>query len=546
MVTASGGTPSSRLSLWNRIFGIDVRTLALFRIGLALAILNDLRVRFPDIGAFYTDSGVLNRTRFLEIYSEQMPNLLSLHLMSGLWGYQALLFLLAAVCACCLLAGYKTRLFTFLSWALLISLQNRNAMILFGGDTVLRMLAFWGCFLPLGAVWSLDGLKSSPDARSISHKHGEDGQIVDAVPHEVPMPTPVFSVGTVAILLQMCFIYWFAAILKREPEWHERGTAVFYALSIGQLSKPLAQSLLASTSLLRSLTFLTIAMERFAPIFILLPLWRLRMAMVLVCIGFHVGMALCLTLGLFPWVMALGWCLFIPREFWELVSRRYDAMSNSGTKSKIEAVRERAEVVRQNLAVPGQSAGAASFWAIASPRLARAFEPVAAVGTQVVAAFFLLYILAWNYRTTDFNRIQQYFPTTFDWIGEATRVDQQWGMFAPKPTVSGGWLIVAAQLENGTTVDLFHQGAPVSWEKPANVAYTFPNERWQKYALNLVTSSGAEHVPFFGEYLVRSWNANHSFDERVMTVNIYYMREDTNPYGYKVIPKKVLLWSQKY
>ena len=48
------------------LFGIDTRSLAVFRIGLALAILADLLIKAPDLIAFYTDDGVLPRALLAE------------------------------------------------------------------------------------------------------------------------------------------------------------------------------------------------------------------------------------------------------------------------------------------------------------------------------------------------------------------------------------------------------------------------------------------------------------------------------------------------
>ena len=51
-----------RVAGWlSDVFGIDTRSLAVFRIGLALTILLDLVLRAQDLGAHYTDAGVLPR-----------------------------------------------------------------------------------------------------------------------------------------------------------------------------------------------------------------------------------------------------------------------------------------------------------------------------------------------------------------------------------------------------------------------------------------------------------------------------------------------------
>src|SRR5690349_23638509 len=48
-----------------QIFGIDLRTLALFRVCLALIILLDLALRARDLTAHYSDYGVLPRAALL-------------------------------------------------------------------------------------------------------------------------------------------------------------------------------------------------------------------------------------------------------------------------------------------------------------------------------------------------------------------------------------------------------------------------------------------------------------------------------------------------
>lgn len=63
------------------IFGFDFRSLAAFRIGLAILFLTDLAIRATDLTAFYTDLGVLPRSVVIERFS--LPWNWSLHLISG-------------------------------------------------------------------------------------------------------------------------------------------------------------------------------------------------------------------------------------------------------------------------------------------------------------------------------------------------------------------------------------------------------------------------------------------------------------------------------
>jgi len=49
------GSVGTFLSNLERLYGIDIRSLALFRVLLGVLILFDLLIRLPDIRVFYTD-----------------------------------------------------------------------------------------------------------------------------------------------------------------------------------------------------------------------------------------------------------------------------------------------------------------------------------------------------------------------------------------------------------------------------------------------------------------------------------------------------------
>ena len=78
------------------IFGIDLRTLALFRVGLGALLLVDLALRARDLTAHYTDAGILPRAALLDTLS---VGSFSLHLLNGTVAFQAVMFIIAAVFA---------------------------------------------------------------------------------------------------------------------------------------------------------------------------------------------------------------------------------------------------------------------------------------------------------------------------------------------------------------------------------------------------------------------------------------------------------------
>jgi hypothetical protein len=123
------------------------------RIAVGLVLLTDLIIRSLSIKAFFTDEGVLP-IEILKQYNWS-PNYFSLHALSGDLWWQIVVFIINFLCIVLLIVGFRARLFTFICWVFLTSLQNRNPFILQGGDDMLRLLLFWAIFLPWGERYSI-------------------------------------------------------------------------------------------------------------------------------------------------------------------------------------------------------------------------------------------------------------------------------------------------------------------------------------------------------------------------------------------------------
>ncbi len=247
------------------IVSIDTRSRGALRIGVALLVLGDLTTRAPWLLAHYTDHGVL--PRWLLFQHHWSEGLYSLHTMSGEVWLQALLFAVAATFAGMMLVGRYTWTATVGTFVLMCSLHSRNPMVLHSGDVLLRLRVFWGLFVPLGAVWA-----------------------VDARRRDMPAPRQVASAGTLALLLQVCFVYWWSTPLE--------GTT--------------------PSRLIVTLPWLL------GPVVAWIP-WRtgqLRTATVSVFIALHLCLALFMPMGLFPLIGSVAWLVFLPPWFWERVEAR--------------------------------------------------------------------------------------------------------------------------------------------------------------------------------------------------------------------------------
>lgn len=464
------------------IFSVDVRSLAVFRIGLALILLVDLVSRASDIRAFYTDWGVLPRIEVLggDPYAwNASPSWYpSVHLLTNSVLGQALWFAVAGLAAVALLAGYRTRLAACASWFLLLSLHTRNPLILSGGDWWLCLLLFWGMFLPLGAWYSLDHRRDPSAAR---------------------MPGRVCSVGTQAVMFQACFVYLMTSVMKYGPEWRD-GTAVYYALNIDYFVLPFGKLVLSAPRLCTVATHVVFALERIATWWLLCPvaIGLSRTIAVTVFMGLQLCFGLSFNLGLFPWVGAVAMLPFVPTWWWERMLKRVrhaSALSGAPTRS--------------------------SWWA------------------NTLAATALIYVGVWNVGAVA-RPFEYAGPGRLAWVGSSLHLGQVWNMFAPSPEREDGWLVVPGRLADGKVVDLLRDGGPVSWEKPPCISATFKNLRWQLYLERLWKLPTSTHRLYFSAYLCREWNARHPGADQLREVTIYLVGERTLP-DYRAAPLERLL-----
>ncbi|MBP7804772.1 MAG: DUF393 domain-containing protein [Candidatus Pacebacteria bacterium] len=589
-------------------FSLDYRSLALMRFSIGALILMDLCQRAHSLIAHYSDAGVLPRADLLNLFGGKFY--ISVHMISGLPVVQALLFVIAAIFAVMLMTGYRTRFATIMSWFLLISLQSRNPMIIQGGDIVFRVVLFWMMFLPTGTVWSLDRLFN-----------------------RIPKVTEKFFVGaaSIAYILQIVIIYVMSGVLKTGLAWQD-GTAVYYALYIDQLVRPLGGWLRQFNGLTAVLTFATIAIEKYGSILLFSPFKTgfVRTIGLLLFALMQIGFNLSMHLGLFGSIMIVVTLGLLPEYFWEKwwtpftqffrmrarsgltiyydtdctfcfktvhVLKKFLLLSSdtrvlpSSRDEHISAVmaRENSWIVvdrhgKMHLGYAGVSKvvwysplffwlvpimdlpgirhiGEWSYRKVASSRLAVCIpEPLPhapslrerklkTVG-NVAIIFLALYIFIWNVDPNDKHKLLR----EIDWVAWTTRLDQQFGMFAPTPLTEDGWYVISATLDDGRQVDIFKNGPmvtgeslyPVSYEKPADVSKGYPDQRWQKYLMNISEAKNSEYRSPYGKYLCRTWNSKHADAETLIRFDIEYVIEITPAQGeVQEKNKKINLWSHR-
>ena len=150
------------------ICGVDLRSLALLRMGLAILVICDIIFRFPDLRAFYSDEGLMPRNVHVELYGSSY---ISAYLLNGLPVVIGMLFVITIFFAVLFFFGFHTKISNIALWFLMTSLHGRNPLVLTGGDTLFHLILFWCMFLPLHARFSVDNILSSKTSSKEETNH---------------------------------------------------------------------------------------------------------------------------------------------------------------------------------------------------------------------------------------------------------------------------------------------------------------------------------------------------------------------------------------
>lgn len=576
------------------LFSVDLRTLALTRIALALIVLIRLAACLPDLRAFYSDDGVMPRAA---VY-ENLPRswFISLHFLSGRAEVEALIFLISGVVALLLLVGYKTRLVSFWTWLLFISLCTRNPFVVHGGDSLLKMLLLWGIFVPWGARYSVDSTLNSASRA---------------------LPKSVFSVGAIALLVQMPLVYFFGGVLKNGPEWRHDFTAISYALKVPDFALPIGVWMTSYPGWLKFLTVSTLVLEMAGALLLFCPFRTkfVRFCVILAFVFLQIGLGVTLRLGLFPVVSVAALLPFVTSSAWDRLFSRLRTSERAGLRIYYDGncgfcqrslgliktffllpgthilpaqsdpgIHE--EMLRHNswIVIDNKQNRHLKFAALTEVlRVSPILWPIAlilrlgwikALGTWLyervannrslrtrsmrglryrrvtvrqplwvilVCAFCLIYVVVDNLGSVARSPIR--IPAKLTSIGQLLSIHQNWKMFAPSPLRNYTWYVVTGRLADGREVDLWN-GDNISWERPGDPQPWVKNIRWRAYMRYLTNEKQRSLRPYFAAYVCRSWNNTHRAGEAVEELTFYKLDELISLDASAEEPRKTLLWQQ--
>lgn len=513
---------------------IDYRSLAAFRIMCGATMVWWLVVVAPDLGAFYTDAGVISRDALNAHKPIGYPTLLrsvdSYGLVFAIWCFGLAGGLMMVV-------GWRSRLAAFMCWLACLALIGRNPLVTQGGDTLITLMAFWAMFLPTGAVFSVDA------ALHQENRRGEGA----------------LNLATFGLMAQTIYVYVFGALLKTDPVWIPSGSAVYVAAHLDSFATPFAHWFRQFALPMFALTWFVFWIELLAPALLMFPDRRLRVRSVTLALLMlmHVGFRLFLNIGHF-WLASLtSLTAFIPSVWWDAVGRRhwrgrryeiwYDRdcgfcrkvgsilrefflpretpLRPAQDHPEIGPLLERevswvlvdhtgarrlhwdavAYVMRQSvlLAPFGWAAtvygwiglGAPTYRLIGDSRgvlgavtnlLLRPRMTVFSLSTpaRIIVIAAILFGFGWNMRhVVGWSASSAAFPAPVLETGRALGWTQYWNMFAPAPPPQDGYPVVIGRTADGAEWDVFQDPpAPVDFARPAYMARVFESHRWRRYA----------------------------------------------------------------
>lgn len=576
------------MTFLSKIFKIDLRTLAFFRISLGIVIIVDLINRSRSLIAHYTDSGVLPRDVIINFFSE---NYFSLYYINGSISWSVFLFIINFLCSIALIFGYKTRLTIVLCWILNLSLQNRNLILLQGGDVLLRLLIFWAMFLPLGSKYSIDNaLSTNKDKKE---------------------PNFAISGATFAVLIQVSIVYFFNFLHKSKSNYYHDGTAIYFTLMLDDFATSLGIWFRQFEFVLKPLTFIVLAWEAIGSFLLLIPIWKIKVIAISLFAFMHVCFSLFLNIGLFPLISLLALTLFIPGELWDILEKKshkknitiyYDGGCNFCKKfvliikeffllkdSQIKIAQSDSDIEKQMTLH--------NSWIIKSgnDKLYNKGEAFLYILSKFFPFKYIKKILFSKFITKIFNSVYHFISFRRSFFGDLTKntfkfreikikshiitnifciltifviifynistlpsskleinkkinsamlvlkLDQKWNLFTPLPEskfFTDGWFVFTGKLINGESVDPFSmEYKEPNYNKPDSIIKEYKGYRWRKYLTRAKDYSTQEYKNNLGRYLCTRWNKKEKGDSQLKSFKVFFISESTD-LGYKEGPLK--------
>jgi len=284
---------SSSLPFWiARLFAnvrsaaqLDRESVAAFRIAAGCVLVADALLRSRDFWLFFSPEGIFPLGT-LQTYLK--AGCWSLNFLNESLWWQGVMLAAEAVAGLSLIAGYFSSVSCFVAWIVWTSILRRTEPAANAGDYWMACLLYWGMFLPLGDMFSIDCLLQKKKTCATN------------------------SLASAAFLAQVLAVYVYAGISKLQGNWLN-GSALGYILSVHDHGTRVGELLNTSKLATSFLTTSTLVLEIVGPfLFLLCGNRSVRRYIAFFFILFHIGIWITLSVGMFSPIGITAWLALTP------------------------------------------------------------------------------------------------------------------------------------------------------------------------------------------------------------------------------------------
>lgn len=263
--------------------------IALFRILYGLCVSATIILLHADWLNWYGVHGWVSMSTIRQIEPGIRLNLFTIMPQDDRW--IAAFFWVFLGCTLLLTAGLWTRLSSVAVFLCIASTQQRNLLILHGGDVFLRVAGFFLIFAPAGAALSVD--------RLIRVRRGLEG--VEIKPRA---PWAQRMIQFELALMYLTSFWW----KMKGHAWLD-GTALYYVVHLRSLARFPLPRWIQSAAILKAGSWFTLILE--FSLGVLIWFRRFRYPLLLLGLLFHLCIEYALNFPMFTWDVLTAYILFV-------------------------------------------------------------------------------------------------------------------------------------------------------------------------------------------------------------------------------------------
>lgn len=282
---------------WNGWFfePISVVSVSLFRIFFGLLVLAFTVLMARDAFVWLGPNGIFTPADSDRFWRD-IPHW-SILLMFPPSNQAVVIFLIAfAAAAVCLTIGLFTRWAAIAVFIGIVSIHHRDPLFINGGDTVIRLMAFYLIFAPCGAALSVD--------RLIRLARGQVGP--------EPVRAPPWAQRLIA--LQIAFVYLASVIIKFRGDAWLHGYALYITSRLEEFERFPTFFMFKELWIVNILTYWTLATE--LSLGLLVWFKPLRKFVLLNGLALHLGIEYTMNIPLFGMIMMSTYVNYVDVEAW--------------------------------------------------------------------------------------------------------------------------------------------------------------------------------------------------------------------------------------